>query len=229
MYWLIFGFFMILSLIVQARLKSKVRKYSKEFLPSGLTGREIAEKMLHDHGIYDVKVQCIKGQLTDHYNPTNKTLNLSEDVYNGSHVAAAAVAAHECGHAVQHQEAYHWLGLRSALVPFANIGGTLSTWVILGGLVLLSVLAENQTIGYAVTLIGIGLYALTTIFTFVTLPVEYNASARALSWLENSGLVSGAMHNDAKDALKWAARTYVVAALASLATLLYYISLLNRR
>ena len=229
MYWLIFGFFMILSLIVQARLKSKVRKYSKEFLPSGLTGREIAEKMLHEHGIYDVKVQCIKGQLTDHYNPTNKTLNLSEDVYNGSHVAAAAVAAHECGHAVQHQEAYHWLGLRSALVPFANIGGTLSTWVILGGLVLLSVLAENQTIGYAVTLIGIGLYALTTIFTFVTLPVEYNASARALSWLENSGLVSGAMHNDAKDALKWAARTYVVAALASLATLLYYISLLNRR
>ena len=220
---------MILSLIVQARLKSKVRKYSKEFLPSGLTGREIAEKMLHEHGIYDVKVQCIKGQLTDHYNPTNKTLNLSEDVYNGSHVAAAAVAAHECGHAVQHQEAYHWLGLRSALVPFANIGGTLSTWVILGGLVLLSVLAENQTIGYTVTLIGIGLYALTTIFTFVTLPVEYNASARALSWLENSGLVSGAMHNDAKDALKWAARTYVVAALASLATLLYYISLLNRR
>lgn len=229
MYWIIFGFFMILSLIVQARLKSKVRKYSKEFLPSGLTGREIAEKMLHEHGIYDVKVQCIKGQLTDHYNPTNKTLNLSEDVYNGSHVAAAAVAAHECGHAVQHQEAYHWLGLRSALVPFANIGGTLSTWVILGGLVLLSVLAENQTIGYTVTLIGIGLYALTTIFTFVTLPVEYNASARALSWLENSGLVSGAMHNDAKDALKWAARTYVVAALASLATLLYYISLLNRR
>lgn len=229
MYWIIFGFFMILSLIVQARLKSRVRKYSKEFLPSGLTGREIAEKMLHEHGIYDVKVQCIKGQLTDHYNPTNKTLNLSEDVYNGSHVAAAAVAAHECGHAVQHQEAYHWLGLRSALVPFANIGGTLSTWVILGGLVLLSVLAENQTIGYAVTLIGIGLYALTTIFTFVTLPVEYNASARALSWLENSGLVSGAMHNDAKDALKWAARTYVVAALASLATLLYYISLLNRR
>lgn len=229
MYWIIFGFFMILSLIVQARLKSRVRKYSKEFLPSGLTGREIAEKMLREHGIYDVKVQCIKGQLTDHYNPTNKTLNLSEDVYNGSHVAAAAVAAHECGHAVQHQEAYHWLGLRSALVPMANIGGTLSTWVILGGLVLLSVLAENQTIGYAVTLIGIGLYALTTIFTFVTLPVEYNASARALSWLENSGLVSGAMHNDAKDALKWAARTYVVAALASLATLLYYISLLNRR
>jgi hypothetical protein len=229
MYWIIFGFFMILSLIVQARLKSRVRKYSKEFLPSGLTGREIAEKMLREHGIYDVKVQCIKGQLTDHYNPTNKTLNLSEDVYNGSHVAAAAVAAHECGHAVQHQEAYHWLGLRSALVPFANIGGTLSTWVILGGLVLLSVLAENQTIGYTVTLIGIGLYALTTIFTFVTLPVEYNASARALSWLENSGLVSGAMHNDAKDALKWAARTYVVAALASLATLLYYISLLNRR
>ncbi len=218
-YWLIFGFFMILSLIVQARLKSKVRKYSKEFLPSGLTGREIAEKMLHEHGIYDVKVVCIKGTLTDHYNPTNKTLNLSEDVYNGSHVAAAAVAAHECGHAVQHQEAYHWLGLRSALVPMANIGGTLSTWIILAGLVLLSVLA----------LIGVGLYGLTTLFTFVTLPVEYNASARALAWLENTGLLSGAMHNDAKDALRWAARTYVVAALASLATLLYYLSLITRR
>ena len=228
-YWLIFGFFMILSLIVQARLKSKVRKYSKEFLPSGLTGREIAEKMLHEHGIYDVKVQCIKGQLTDHYNPTNKTLNLSEDVYNGSHVAAAAVAAHECGHAVQHQEAYHWLGLRSALVPMANIGGTLSTWIILAGLVLLSVLANNPLIGEVVALIGVGLYGLTTLFTFVTLPVEYNASARALAWLENTGLLSGAMHNDAKDALRWAARTYVVAALASLATLLYYISLLNRR
>ena len=236
MYWLIFGFFMILSLIVQARLKSKVRKYSKEFLPSGLTGREIAEKMLHEHGIYDVQVQCIKGKLTDHYNPTNKTLNLSEDVYNGSNVAAAAVAAHECGHAVQHQEAYHWLGFRSAMVPLANIGGTLSTWLILGGLLLLSFLhnpedgsSNYMNIGYIVTLIGVALYGLTTIFTFVTLPVEYNASARALSWLETSGLVNDAMHRDAKDALKWAARTYVVAALASLATLLYYISIFTRR
>lgn len=217
---------MALSLIVQAVLKSKIRKYSKKYLPSGITGREVAERMLHEHGIYDVQVTCIKGQLTDHYNPTNKTLNLSEDVYNGSHVAAAAVAAHECGHAVQHQEAYHWLGFRSAMVPLANIGGQLSTWLILGGLILLSFL--NSYLGYWVAVAGVVLYSLTTIFTFITLPVEYNASARALNWLENSGLVSTSMHQDAKDALRWAARTYVVAALASLATLLYYIYLLRR-
>jgi len=224
-YWIIFAVFMVLSLIVQASLKSKIRKYSKEYLPSGLTGREVAEKMLHDHGIYDVQVTCIPGVLTDHYNPVKKTLNLSEDVYNGSHVAAAAVAAHECGHAVQHQEAYYWLGLRSAMVPVVNIGGTLSTWVILAGLLMISFL--GSLIGYWVAVIGVVLYSLTTIFAFVTLPVEYNASSRALSWLETSGLVSESMHQDAKDALRWAARTYVVAALASLATLLYYINIIR--
>lgn len=225
-YWLIFGVFMVLSLVVQVRLKSKFHKYSKEYLPSGLTGREIAERMLRENGISDVKVTCIAGELTDHYNPVKKTLNLSEAVYNGSNVAAAAVAAHECGHAVQHQEAYHWLGLRTAMVPLASIGGTLSTWLILGGLLMLSFMGSA---GYWVAVAGVILYSFTTIFTFVTLPVEYNASNRALSWLETSGLVNDFMHRDAKDALGWAARTYVVAALASLATLIYYIALLDRR
>ena len=227
MYWLIFGVFFILSMIVQSVMGKRMSTYSKEFLPSGLTGREIAEKMLHENGIYDVQVTCIKGHLTDHYNPVNKTLNLSEGVYNGSSVASAAVAAHECGHAVQHAESYAWLGLRSAMVPAVNIGGTLSTWVILGGLLLMSFL-QNSQIGLYVAAVGVGLFALTTIFSFVTLPVEFNASKRALAWLERSGEVNEIGHQHAKDALSWAARTYVVAALASLASLLYYISLINR-
>lgn len=220
--------FLLLSLLVQNRLNSRVKQYSQESLPSGLTGREVAERMLHENGIYDVKVTCIGGHLTDHYNPTNKTLNLSQDVYNGSHVAAAAVAAHECGHAVQHAEAYYWLGLRSAMVPAVNIGGTLSTWVILGGLVLMSIIGATP-FAYGLTIVGICLFSLTTIFAFVTLPVEYDASRRALNWLENSNVATGVNHEHAKDALKWAARTYVVAALSSLATLLYYISFLDRR
>ncbi|MCR5115352.1 MAG: zinc metallopeptidase [Bacteroidales bacterium] len=227
MYWLIFGVFFILSMIVQSVMGKRMSTYSKEFLPSGLTGREIAEKMLHENGIYDVQVTCIKGHLTDHYNPVNKTLNLSEGVYNGSSVASAAVAAHECGHAVQHAESYAWLGLRSAMVPAVNIGGTLSTWVILGGLLLMSFL-QNSQIGLYVAAVGVGLFALTTIFSFVTLPVEFNASKRALAWLERSGEVNEIGHQHAKDALSWAARTYVVAALASLASLLYYVSLINR-
>lgn len=227
-YWLIFGGFFVLSIIVQSVMNSHMSRYSKEFLPSGLTGREVAEKMLRENGIYDVRVTCIQGHLTDHYNPTDKTLNLSEEVYNGSSVASAAVAAHECGHAVQHAEAYYWLGLRSAMVPAVNIGGTLSTWVILAGLMLMSFL-KATSIGYYVAIIGIVLFALTTLFAFVTLPVEFNASRRALNWLENSNLVTGSAHDHAKDALSWAARTYVVAALASLASLLYYISLVDRR
>ncbi len=227
MYWLIFGVFFILSMIVQSVMGKRMSTYSKEFLPSGLTGREIAEKMLHENGIYDVQVTCIKGHLTDHYNPVNKTLNLSEGVYNGSSVASAAVAAHECGHAVQHAESYAWLGLRSAMVPAVNIGGTLSTWVILGGLLLMSFL-QNSQIGLYVAAVGVGLFALTTIFSFVTLPVEFNASKRALAWLERSGEVNEIGRQHAKDALSWAARTYVVAALASLASLLYYVSLINR-
>ena len=213
------------SLLVQYQMKSRFAKYSKEFLPSGLTGREVAEKMLHDNGIYDVTVGCIEGTLTDHYNPTNKTLNLSREVYNGSSVAAAAVAAHECGHAVQHATAYRWLGLRSAMVPSVNIGSRFSMWLIIGGLLLASI----SSLGYWVAVAGVALFALTTLFAFVTLPVEFNASNRALAWLEGTGMLSGMEHEHAKDALRWAARTYVVAALSSLAYLLYYVSLLNRR
>lgn len=225
MYWIIFIVCMGASLLVQYMLKSRFAKYSKEFLPSGLTGREIAEKMLRDNGIYDVTVGCIEGQLTDHYNPTNKTLNLSRDVYNGSSVAAAAVAAHECGHAVQHATAYRWLGLRSAMVPSVNIGSKFSMWLIIGGLLLASI----SELGYWVAVAGVALFAITTVFAFVTLPVEFNASNRALVWLESSGMLNGVQHSHAKDALRWAARTYVVAALSSLAYLLYYVSLLNRR
>lgn len=225
MYWIIFFVFVFLSLLVQNGLNRRIKKYSREFLPSGLTGREVAEKMLRDNGIYDVRVTCIQGRLTDHYNPTDKTLNLSEDVYNGSNVASAAVAAHECGHAVQHAEAYYWLGLRSAMVPAANVGGALSPWLLFGGLLLATFLSN---FGIVVAWIGVALYALTTLFTLVTLPVEYDASNRALAWLESSGMASGQMHSHAKDALKWAARTYVVAAFASLATLLYYISILRQ-
>ena len=225
MYWIIFIVCMGASLLVQYMLKSRFSKYSKEFLPSGMTGREIAEKMLHDNGIYDVTVGCIEGQLTDHYNPTNKTLNLSRDVYNGSSVAAAAVAAHECGHAVQHATAYRWLGLRSAMVPSVTVGSKFSMWLIIGGLLL----ATISSLGYWVAVVGVALFAVTTLFAFVTLPVEFNASNRALAWLESSGMLSGIQHSHAKDALRWAARTYVVAALSSLAYLLYYVSLLSRR
>lgn len=225
MYWIIFIVCMGASLLVQYMLKSRFAKYSKEFLPSGMTGHEIAEKMLHDNGIYDVTVGCIEGQLTDHYNPTNKTLNLSREVYNGSSVAAAAVAAHECGHAVQHATAYRWLGLRSAMVPSVNIGSKFSMWLIIGGLLL----ATISSLGYWVAVVGVALFAVTTLFAFVTLPVEFNASNRALAWLESSGMLSGIQHSHAKDALRWAARTYVVAALSSLAYLLYYVSILSRR
>lgn len=230
LYWVIFIGLMLISLAVSQTLKVKFNRYSKERLSSGLTGREVAEKMLKDNGIYDVTVTATKGNLTDHYNPKNKTVNLSESVYNESSVAAAAVAAHECGHAVQHATAYSWLTFRSVIVPFVQFGSNWSQWILLVGLVMLGISQTFQSIGYVVLLIGIGLFALTTLFAFITLPVEYNASRRALAWLDSTGITQGKEHEHAKDALKWAARTYVVAAISSLATLLYYIALvLGRR
>lgn len=203
---------------VSNKLKSKFAFYSKVRLQNGMTGREIAEKMLADNGITDVEVISVKGQLTDHYNPRDKTVNLSEVVYNERNAASAAVAAHECGHAVQHATAYSWLTMRSKLVPVVNISSKMSQWVIIGGLMLMATTA----IGGTVALIGLGLYAMQTLFSFITLPVEYDASNRALAWLEEENMVTPEEHAGSKDALKWAARTYLVAAIGSLATLLYF-------
>ena len=214
--WLIFIAFMILSWIVSAILKSKFKKYSKIPVDGGLSGREIAEKMLRDNGIFDVKVECVRGQLSDHYNPDKKIINLSQDVYNNRSIAAAAVAAHETGHAVQHATAYAWLGFRSKLVPPVSFASKWVQWVLLAGILLVNTFP-------ALLLAGIILFGLTTLFSFITLPVEVNASQRALSWLSNAGITSSMNHDKAQDALKWAAYTYVVAALGSLATLLYYI------
>jgi Zn-dependent membrane protease YugP len=224
-YYLIAGIMFLVGMIVSNRLKSKFTEYSQLGLRNGLSGREIAEKMLHDNGIYDVRVLSTPGELTDHYNPANKTVNLSPDVYAGRSVSAAAVAAHECGHAVQHATAYSMLQLRSAIVPLVNISSQLSQWVILAGLGLMFG-RSNPTI----LLVGIILFAVTTLFTLITLPVEYDASNRALAWLENNGMTTPGEHDKAADALKWAARTYLVAAISSVATLLYYILLfLNAR
>jgi Zn-dependent membrane protease YugP len=214
--WMIFIGVMILSWIVSMVLKSKFKKYSKIPVDNGMSGREVAERMLRDNGINDVRVESVQGQLTDHYNPENKTINLSQDVYSGRSIASAAVAAHETGHAVQHATAYAWLGLRSKLVPAVSFSSKWIQWVLLGGILLVKTFP-------ALLLAGIVLFALTTIFSFITLPVEINASQRALAWLSNAGITSYQNHDKAKDALKWAAYTYVVAALASLATLLYYI------
>jgi Zn-dependent membrane protease YugP len=215
---------MAISWLVQNRLKSKFRKYSLTPISSNLSGKEIAEKMLADNGIYDVKVISVNGQLTDHYNPVNKTVNLSEVVYNERNAAAAAVAAHECGHAVQHDRAYTWLTLRSKLVPVVSVSSRWMQWVILGGFALLAFKGIPE-----VLYIGIGLFAVTTLFSFITLPVEFDASKRALAWIEDKNMATPAELADSKDALKWAAMTYVVAALGSLATLLYYISLVMGR
>lgn len=224
-YYLIAGIMFVVGLIVSSRLKSKFNEYSQIGLRNGMSGREIAQKMLADNGIYDVRIVSVPGHLSDHYNPQDKTVNLSPDVYEGRSVAAAAVAAHECGHAVQHATAYSMLKFRSAIVPFVNISSQLSQWVILAGLGFL-VGRSNPTI----LLIGIVLFAVTTLFTIITLPVEYDASNRALKWLENNNMTTPAEHDKAADALKWAARTYVVAAISSVATLLYYILLfLNSR
>ena len=217
--------FMFLGMIVQFRLKSKFAAYSKIPTGSGLSGKEIAEKMLHDNGIFDVSVTSVPGFLSDHYDPTKKTVNLSPDVYEGRNISAAAVAAHECGHAVQHATAYSMLKLRSALVPVVQISSNLAQWVILIGLGLFSFGGGNQT----VLLIGIILFAASTVFSVITLPVEFDASARALKWLEASHLTSPQEHEKAKDALKWAALTYAVAALASIALLVQYILIYQGR
>ena len=218
MIWIIFGFFMLLSWIVGSRLKSKFREFSKIPVNYGMSGRDVAQKMLNDNGIYDVKIQSVEGELTDHYNPVNKTVNLSPDVYHGNSVAAAAVAAHECGHAVQHATAYHWLQMRSQLVPIVSFSSKWVQWVLLAGILLINTFPQ-------LLLIGIFMFALTTIFSFVTLPVEIDASRRALVWLSASGVTSQSTQLKAQEALRWAAYTYVVAALSSLATLLYYLAI----
>jgi Zn-dependent membrane protease YugP len=219
-YYLIAGVMFLIGMLVSGRLKSKFREYSEIPLGNGMSGRDIAEKMLRDNGIYDVQIRSADGFLSDHYNPADKSVNLSPDVYSGRSVAAAAVAAHECGHAVQHAEAYAPLKMRSALVPVVQISTTLSQWVILAGLGFMFG-RSNPTI----LLVGIVLFAMSTLFSVITLPVEYDASNRALRWMERSGITNRTEHEGAADALKWAARTYVVAAISSIATLLYYILL----
>ena len=220
-YYVILGAIALVSWLVSNRLQSKFEYYSKVHLRNGMSGAEIAQKMLEDHGIRDVKVISTPGRLTDHYNPVDKTVNLSEAVYNQHNAAAAAVAAHECGHAVQHAQAYSWLTLRSKLVPAVNVSSNLSQWLILGGFLLGA--AAKVGFGYWVALIGVILFAVTTAFAFITLPVEYDASNRALAWLKNKNIVSQQEYAGAEDSLKWAARTYVVAALGSLAQLLYWV------
>ncbi len=217
--------FMIIGMVVQFRLKSKFSEYSQVATSSGLSGKEIAEKMLKENGIYDVQVISADGFLSDHYNPVNKTVNLSPDVYNGRSVAAAAVASHECGHAVQHATAYSMLMLRSRLVPAVKISSTLSQWVIIAGLGMFGFGGGNPTI----LLIGIILFAVTTLFSVITLPVEFDASARALKWLDTANITTPSEHTKAKDALKWAALTYVVSALASIAMLVQYILIYQSR
>ncbi|MBP5759300.1 MAG: zinc metallopeptidase [Bacteroidales bacterium] len=228
-YMILFVVLMIASLIIQKTLTSRMEKYSKVPLSSGLSGKEVAEKMLRDNGIYDVQVTSTSGYLTDHYDPTKKTVNLSEGVFEGRNIASAAVAAHECGHAVQHATAYKWLTMRSKLVPATQIGSQLSQWVLLAGILLLS-FQRLANLGYWVLLIGIAFFAITTLFAIITLPVEYNASDRAVEWLDSHAITTGNETVMAKDALKWAARTYLIAAISSLATLLYYIMIfLGRR
>lgn len=217
--------FMLLGMAVQYRLKSKFAEYNKIGTSSGLSGKEVAQKMLRDSGIYDVQVTSVPGALTDHYNPLNKTVNLSTDVYEGRTISAAAIAAHECGHAVQHATAYSMLMVRSRLVPAVQISSQLSQWVIIAGLGFMGFGNGNPTL----LLIGIILFAVTTLFTLITLPVEFDASARALQWLETAKITTAPEKEKAKDALKWAALTYVVAALASIAMLVQYIMIYQGR
>lgn len=217
--------FMGIGMLVQFRLKSKFAQYAKTPTSSGLSGKEVAEKMLHDNGIFDVSVVSVQGFLSDHYDPSKKTVNLSPDVYEGRNISAAAVAAHECGHAVQHATAYSMLSLRSALVPVVQISTNLSQWVILIGLGLFSFGGGNPTI----LLIGIILFAVSTLFSVITLPVEFDASSRALKWLNSSHITLPQEHEKAKDALRWAALTYVVAALASITMLIQYILIYQGR
>ncbi|MRJ09103.1 zinc metallopeptidase [Ornithobacterium rhinotracheale] len=223
-YYLIIGIFTLASMYVSHKLKSKFQLYSKMRLSNGMSGKEIAEQMLADNGINDVRVVSVPGQLTDHYDPRSKTVNLSEGVYLERNAAAAAVAAHECGHAVQHKVGYRWLNFRSKMVPAVNISSNLSMFLIMGGIALYA----TMNIPY-VLMLGVAFFGVTTLFTFVTLPVEYDASNRALAWMQQKNVVQPREYAAAKDALKWAARTYLVAALGSLAQLLYFLSMLNRR
>lgn len=218
--WVIMIAIMLLSMVVSMTLKSKFTKYSNIPLDNGMSGREVSEKMLRDNGISGVRIESVEGQLTDHYNPADRTINLSRDVYNGRSISAAAVAAHETGHAIQHAKAYAWLGFRSNLVPVVSFTSKYVTWILLAGILMIKTFP-------ALLLIGIILFALTTLFSFITLPVEIDASRRALAWLSNAGITSYQNHGKAQDALKWAAYTYVIAALGSLATLLYYISIFS--
>ncbi|ESU29738.1 peptidase membrane zinc metallopeptidase [Flavobacterium limnosediminis JC2902] len=219
-YYILLGGIALVSFLVSSKLKSKFEEYSRVHLRNGMSGAEIAEKMLADNGIYDVKVISTPGRLTDHYNPVDKTVNLSEAVYNERNAASAAVAAHECGHAVQHAAAYDMLTLRSKLVPMVNVSSQLSQWLIFGGLILGA--GAKMGFGFYIAIAGLVLMAIATAFSFITLPVEYDASNRALAWLKNKNMLSQQEYAGAEDALKWAARTYVVAAIGALASLLYW-------
>ncbi|RNC92547.1 MAG: zinc metallopeptidase [Allomuricauda sp.] len=220
-YYILIGGIALVSWLVSNQLKSKFRKYSKVHLQNGMSGAEIAQKMLDDHGIRDVKVVSTAGMLTDHYNPKNKTVNLSEGVYNQRNAAAAAVAAHEVGHAVQHAQAYEWLTMRSKLVPVVSVTSGMSTWIVFGGIALMATNALGG-IGFYVAVAGLVMMGFATLFSFITLPVEYDASKRALVWLKQKNMVTQQEYAGSEDALKWAARTYLVAALGALASLLYW-------
>ncbi len=227
-YWIIFGAFMLLSMIVSGVLKSKFARYSKVSLGTNLSGKEVAERMLREHGIINVQVVSVPGRLSDHYNPLNRTVNLSPDVYNGRNISAAAVAAHECGHAIQHSKEYAWLTFRSQLVPVQNISAKVLNAIFIGmflGVFAIQGLFSMQT---ALTVI-VACYAIFTLIAFVTLPVEIDASRRALAWLENTGITTERTHPQAQDALRWAAYTYVVAALSALASLIYFVAMLAGR
>jgi len=216
--WILMIGLLLIGFVVQGRLRSKMKKYSQYPMPGGLSGADVAKKMLNDNAIYDVEITSVQGYLTDHYNPANKTVNLSPEVYEGRSIMAASIAAHECGHAVQHAHAYAWLTMRSTLVPVVSISSRWVQWILIGGILLLNVFPQ-------LLLIGIVLFGLTTLFSFITLPVEFDASRRALAWIDRSGIMTSTDHAMAKDGLYWAAMTYVVAALSSLATLAYYIML----
>ncbi len=220
--YILIGLIALIGMLVQSKLKSKFNYYSKIRLKKGYTGAEVAQMMLEDNGITDVKVISTPGYLTDHYHPVKKTVNLSEPVYSSNSVAAVAVAAHECGHALQHAQGYKWLKLRSALVPVVQFSSSMVQWILIAGILLVKTFPQ-------LLLIGIILFASTVVFSFITLPVEYDASARAKRWLTEKGIVDQEESKGVADALKWAARTYVVAALSSLATLLYYLQIYNRR
>lgn len=214
----------VAGMIVQWRLRSVMSKYSQEPLPGGMTGAEIAERMLHDNGINDVRITHTGGYLTDHYNPATKTVNLSDEIYHGRSITAAAVACHECGHAIQHARGYAPLRMRSALVPVVQISATFSTWLVIGGLIM-TASSGSQTMCW----VGVGLMCVSALFSIITLPVEYNASNRALAWLEDRGVLADEELKGAKISLRWAARTYLVAALSAIASILYYVALINGR